>query len=31
VSLSREPVSLAEVLAECRAMIEPQAQARHQP
>ena len=30
VTLSREPVSLAEVMLECRAMIEPQAQqARH--
>jgi len=28
VTLSREPVSLAEVLLECRAMIEPQAQRR---
>jgi signal transduction histidine kinase/ActR/RegA family two-component response regulator len=28
VTLSREPVSLAEVLLECRAMIEPQAQKR---
>ncbi|MEO7386998.1 MAG: ATP-binding protein [Gammaproteobacteria bacterium] len=28
VTLSREPVSLAEVLLECRAMIEPQAQQR---
>jgi len=28
VSLSREPVSLAEVMLECRAMIEPQAQQR---
>jgi signal transduction histidine kinase len=28
VSLSREPVSLAEVLAECQAMIEPQAHKR---
>ena len=28
VTLSREPVSLAEVLLECRAMIEPQAQSR---
>lgn len=28
VTLSREPVSLAEVLQECRAMIEPQAQQR---
>ena len=28
VTLSREPVSLAEVMLECRAMIEPQAQKR---
>ena len=28
VTLSREPVSLAEVMQECRAMIEPQAQKR---
>jgi signal transduction histidine kinase/ActR/RegA family two-component response regulator len=28
VTLSREPVSLAEVMLECRAMIEPQAQQR---
>jgi len=28
VTLSREPVSLAEVMLECRAMIEPQAQRR---
>ncbi len=28
VTLSREPVSLAEVMIECRAMIEPQAQKR---
>jgi len=28
LSLSREPVSLAEVMLECRAMIEPQAQKR---
>jgi PAS domain S-box-containing protein len=28
VSLSREPVSLAEVMLECRAMIDPQAQKR---
>jgi len=28
VTLSREPVSLAEVIRECRAMIEPQAQKR---
>ncbi|MEO8487024.1 MAG: ATP-binding protein [Betaproteobacteria bacterium] len=28
LTLSREPVSLAEVLAECRAMIEPEAAAR---
>jgi len=28
VSLSREPVSLAEVIAECRTMMEPQAQQR---
>jgi PAS domain S-box-containing protein len=28
VSLSREPVALAEVLADCRSMIEPQAQLR---
>ena len=29
VTLSSEPVSLSEVLHECRAMIEPQAQKRH--
>src|SRR5687767_8460802 len=28
ISLSREPVSLAEVLLECRAMVDPQAQKR---
>src|SRR6185436_13650810 len=28
VTLSREPISLAEVILECRAMIEPQAQKR---
>ncbi|MCC7200093.1 MAG: response regulator [Gammaproteobacteria bacterium] len=28
-TLSREPVSLSEVMLECRAMIEPQAQQRH--
>src|ERR1700719_2205861 len=28
VSLSTEPVSLAEVLSECQAMVEPQAQQR---
>jgi signal transduction histidine kinase len=29
VTLSKEPVSLADVMLECQAMIEPQAQARH--
>ncbi|WP_247596925.1 ATP-binding protein [Hydrogenophaga sp. PAMC20947] len=29
LALSGEPVSLAEVLGECRAMVEPQAQQRH--
>ena len=29
ITLSREPVSLAEVMLECRAMIEPQAQKRN--
>ena len=29
VTLSREPVSLAEVMVECQAMIEPQAHMRH--
>ena len=29
VTLSREPVSMAEVMAECRTMIEPQAKRRH--
>jgi signal transduction histidine kinase/AmiR/NasT family two-component response regulator len=29
VTMSNEPVSLSEVLSECRAMIEPQARSRH--